>query len=153
MLGIASMPSSALHLAQEFLKRQVAGEDVLTDREQGQLDVLHGAMDGTVLLPPDPRTPEDAYIAPDAGYPKQEATDATTIDEPTAAAEPICEYCHRKCVGPAHDGYSVLHWNDPIEIKKRDEKATAEMFESMRRARTGEPRASHIDEPHSGGQR
>lgn len=124
--GIASMPSSALHLAQEFLKRQVAGE-TLTDFEQGALAVLHRAMDGTVLLPPDPRAPEPAHVAPDAGYPKQEATDAPTIDEPTAAPaepEPACLYgCGSRCAELREkrpDVWHVFHYLDPEEVARRE---------------------------------
>ena len=47
------MPLSALEAARDLLTRQVAGEP-LTDRELGQLDVLHASMAGRVRLPPDP---------------------------------------------------------------------------------------------------
>jgi hypothetical protein len=47
------------------------------------------------------------------------------------APEPDCEYCRRNCVGVEHHAYSVLHWNDPAEIKKRDEEATKVMMKMM----------------------
>ena len=57
---------------------------------------------------------------------------------PRVAATERCAYCHQApCIGPEHHAYEVLHWNDPEEIKKRADRATAEMFESMRRARRG----------------
>lgn len=66
-------------------------------------------------------------------------------DEPTVdpAPEPICEFCHQSPTRCAEiretrpDTWEVLHRNDPIVAKKRDERATAEMFESLRRARMG----------------
>jgi hypothetical protein len=51
--GVEQMPTSALELVQEILKRKIAGE-TLSDFEQGQLAVLRGAMRGQVALPPDP---------------------------------------------------------------------------------------------------
>lgn len=141
MAGIEHMPSSALHLAKEFLTRITAGE-TLTDFEQGALAVLHRAMDGTVLLPPDPRTPENAYVAPDVRYPKHEATDATAIDEPTAAEpvpaaepEPTCIYgCGSRCAELQEkrpDVWHVFHFLDPEEVKRRDAEATAVMMKTV----------------------
>jgi hypothetical protein len=48
------------------------------------------------------------------------------------APDPICEYCHRVCVGPKHHAYDVLHWKDPEEIKRRDAEATAVMMKMMK---------------------
>lgn len=45
--------------------------------------------------------------------------------------EPDCEYCRRKCVGVEHHAYSVLHWNDPVEVKKRDQHATEVMLKMI----------------------
>jgi hypothetical protein len=56
LLGIDAMPSSALRLTQSLLSRLAAG-DTLTEREQGQLDILQSAMRGDVALPSD--TPDD----------------------------------------------------------------------------------------------
>jgi hypothetical protein len=49
---------------------------------------------------------------------------------PTSAPAPTqCAYCHRTpCVGPNHFAFDALHYNDPIEIAKRDERATREMY-------------------------
>jgi hypothetical protein len=60
--------------------------------------------------------------------------------EPTAPAPERCLYCHQApCVGASHHAFEVLHWNDPAEIEKRAAQATAEMFESLRRQRHGDP--------------
>jgi hypothetical protein len=50
---------------------------------------------------------------------------------PAPAPEPVCEYCKRTCVGVDHHAYSVLHWEDPAEIDKRAERATAEMLHQL----------------------
>ena len=66
--------------------------------------------------------------------PAQAATNAPAATEPKAEPEP-CSYCGRPCVGRNHPSFETLHWNDPAEIEKRDAAATAEMFESLKRAR------------------
>jgi hypothetical protein len=86
-----------------------------------------------------------------AGYPTPETTShpevpvvhaETPTPEPEPAPEPeppLCAYCHRvPCYGQAHWAYAALHWNDPVEVQQRDARATAEMLESLRRARRGE---------------
>jgi hypothetical protein len=50
--GIEVMPTSAVELGVALLRRVVNGEQ-LTEREQGQLDVLRSAMRGYIVLPPD----------------------------------------------------------------------------------------------------
>lgn len=55
----------------------------------------------------------------------------------TPAPEPVCPYCRRPCIGPTHSAYAVLHWDDPVEIERREKLATDEMFESLRRANRG----------------
>jgi hypothetical protein len=60
------------------------------------------------------------------------------VAPPSAPEPPLCPYCHQApCVGPTHDAFDVLHWNDPVEVKKRDEYKTREMLESLRRERRG----------------
>lgn len=79
--GLEKMPVSALELGKALLSRQSKGE-VLTEREQGILEFLRGAMRGRVELPPDvepvpspdptePAAPacEDARRLPGAGPP------------------------------------------------------------------------------------
>ena len=51
--SLDTVPTSALELAHALLSRQSQGE-VLTEREQGQLDVLQSAMRGVIALTPDP---------------------------------------------------------------------------------------------------
>jgi hypothetical protein len=63
--------------------------------------------------------------------------DVVTIESSQPAPEPVCPYCRRPCVGPDHDAFSVLHWDDPAEIEKRATRATDEMWESMRRQALG----------------
>ncbi|MEO8680155.1 MAG: hypothetical protein ABI665_13975, partial [Vicinamibacterales bacterium] len=70
-------------------------------------------------------------------------TDAVTDPAPAAPSPPVapapaplpapvappCVYCGQSpCIGPDHHAYSVLHANDPREIKRLDEAATAVMF-------------------------
>ena len=60
----------------------------------------------------------DVPLAPVAGSPVQA----------TPTPEPICPYCRRPCVGPDHSAYSVLHWSDPEQVKRRSQEATAVMM-------------------------
>jgi hypothetical protein len=55
--GLDAMPTAALHLARDLLRRQEHG-DTLTERELGQLDGLRSAMRGELVLPPDSRSTE-----------------------------------------------------------------------------------------------
>ncbi len=52
MSGVERMPTSALEAAHALLARLAKGE-TLSEREQGQLDVLRSAIHGEVALPPD----------------------------------------------------------------------------------------------------
>jgi len=75
-----------------------------------------------------------AAVAEHAGLPGEASvTSAGEAVVPTLAPapEPVCQYCHRKCVGPDHVAYDVLHYNDPQEIKKRDEFATRTMMRQL----------------------
>jgi hypothetical protein len=51
----------------------------------------------------------------------------------TPTPTPVCPYCKRACVGPAHFAFDLLHHDDPIEVQKRDERATKEMFAGLKR--------------------
>ena len=86
--GIDAMPLSALELARDLLKRLAAGE-TLTDFERGQLAVLHAAMEGTVLLPPD-LPPENIHL-PVAGRPLSEGETREERPDPISsdASEPV----------------------------------------------------------------
>ncbi len=145
MVGVDAMPSSALHLAQDLLSRIAAGE-TLTEREQGQLDVLYSAMRGEVLLPPDP--PSDAgYIEaarPSTAPASEDCPEATSADAPDlrpapgagapsakAGAAPACAYCGGPCVGKDHDVYRTFHALGPEEVARRDAEATAEMMKMV----------------------
>ncbi|HYT69217.1 MAG TPA: hypothetical protein VEL51_22540 [Vicinamibacterales bacterium] len=78
---------------------------------------------------------------------KASADPAGEASLPTSAPapEPPCMYCHQPLARCAEiretrlDTWEVLHRNDPIVVKKRDDDATKEMFESLRRQRTGDP--------------
>ena len=61
---------------------------------------------------------------------------------PAPTPAPPCAYCHQSpCVGPAHHAFDVLHWNDPVEIKRRNEDE-ADQYEAWRR---GWPTARMIE--------
>jgi hypothetical protein len=63
---------------------------------------------------------------------------APAVVEPQAAKPPApCPYCQRTCVGPDHVAYEALHWGDPEEIKKRDERATQVMKKQWGRGLPG----------------
>ena len=69
----------------------------------------------------------EGYIVLDPGDPGYEEQEALA----TPAPEVVCPYCRRKCVGPDHVAYETLHWSDPAEVKKRDERATAVMRQQL----------------------
>ena len=56
---------------------------------------------------------------------------------------PVCAYCHQSPARCAQikeqrlDDWRALHYSDPEEGKRRGDEATAEMYESLRRARRG----------------
>jgi len=75
---------------------------------------------------------------PSTGYPFEQAHTGRTGTTPAPPVlEADCPHCKGPCVGPDHHAYEALHYNDPIEVKKRDDLATREMYESLRRARMG----------------
>lgn len=86
------------------------------------------------------RARADAVVAPTA---EPLVVVTTTDPTPAPAPAPVCEYCHQSLTRCAElkaldDGrWEVLHGLDPDVIKKKDDRATQEMFESMHRARTG----------------
>jgi hypothetical protein len=52
--------------------------------------------------------------------------------EDVAPAKPLCRYCgNRSCVGSDHPAYATFHYLDPIEVKKRNDYATAVMLKQM----------------------
>src|SRR6266487_1090092 len=62
----------------------------------------------------------------------QGETHAPAAPEPKAAPrvkqpEP-CQFCGRACCGPDHPAYETMHYNDPAEVKRRDEHATKVML-------------------------
>lgn len=70
---------------------------------------------------------------------------STAVDAPataTPAPQAACPYCRATpCRGPEHFAFDVLHWSDAEQIKRRDARATREMFEMLGRP-LGEP---HLD--------
>lgn len=86
-------------------------------------DLLRRAIDPNT----DHAPPTDEPIERDDVGPMAKAIEPDAAPEPAPEPEPVCPYCHRKCVGVEHQAYSTLHWKDPIEVKKRDERATKEM--------------------------
>jgi hypothetical protein len=48
------------------------------------------------------------------------------------AADVTCPYCRRSaCLGADHPEFRVLHWDDPDEVKRRDQEATAIMLHQI----------------------
>jgi hypothetical protein len=137
--GVERMPQTALELARDLLQRLAAGE-TLSEREQGQLDVLDAAMRGELLLrgelvsdDPSPVVIDQAPAPPTA----DPIVQATVPTAAPAAAEPTCAYCHQSHERCAEikatnlDAWQVLHYSDPTEVAKRDEEATAIMMKQM----------------------
>lgn len=71
-----------------------------------------------------------AYADHQAGASSEAAVDPAG-DAATPTPAPVCPYCHRACVGPEHFAYDVLHYDDPIEVAKRDAEATAVMCKQI----------------------
>src|SRR5260221_7764534 len=141
--ALDAMPTSALEMASDLLKRVAAG-DVLSEREQGQLDVLLAASHGKVLLPPDePPTfdrPAPARAHLDTAPLGQEDTHATTAPKPAPAktavpVEPMCPSCHQSAAAcEASRSASPDAWAEhhPDVIDRGDADATATMLRTMR---------------------
>lgn len=138
MPGIDLMPLSALNLAMDLLNRRIAGEQ-LSERELGQLDVLHAAEQGKVLLPPDPANVPDmsAYRSQASAEIVEPRSTSRPVSEPAPAqppAEPQCGYGCGSLTRCAEikatrlDTWRLFHQLDPAEIKRRDAEATAEMM-------------------------
>ena len=144
--GVKAMPMSALEAASDLLQRVAAGE-VLSEREQGRLDVLLAASHGKVLLPPDPdpldtltanMPPVNTRVTDDA---EQEATHATAPKPETAitqpaVAEPTCPHCHQTTAACASarrasvDAWAEIH---PDVIDHGDAEATRIMMHQIGR--------------------
>lgn len=142
--GVDAMPSSALRLASDLLRRQLAGE-TLSERELGQLDMLRHATRGHVVLPPDPLDVADipAYRDKvDAEIVELGATSRPVSESEASqpAPEPTCGYgCGTltRCVEikkTRPDAWRALHYTDPEEVARRNKEATAVMM-----ARVGKP--------------
>jgi hypothetical protein len=51
----------------------------------------------------------------------------TPVSTPTPA--PKCDYCYQSpCVGADHPMFDALHAADPVVVKRRDDRATQEMW-------------------------
>ena len=91
------------------------------------------------------RTGVDLPLGPDQNAGPTAVSQASDSGSgPAPAGSPDCPYCsdsrsRRPCVGPGHDSYSVLHWQDPVEVDRRAAEATKEMLEAFRRQRDGDP--------------
>ncbi len=142
--GVAAMPMSALEAARDLLARVAAG-DVLSEREQGHLDVLMHATRGRVTLPPDPdpldalnRTPkaaDDGYLVAepgDAGYTEQEAQHATAALEPKAAEAEIARRDREQRDDEADAQQSLRPVTSPVGCARR----TRPGSRSRRRSKT-----------------
>lgn len=135
MPGLENVPTSALMMASDLMQRVADGE-VLSEREQGRLDVLHAAMDGTVSLPPDREdVPEfQPYRSESSAAIVAPASTSRPVAAPEQPApEPTCGYgCGSltKCAeikATRLDTWRVLHSLDPEVIRARDEEATEVM--------------------------
>ena len=74
---------------------------------------------------------QDVALAPSV----QDSTGSSPSRAPTSALEPQrCPYCHQPPASVQHHAYDVLHLDDPEQIKRRADRATAEMAESISRA-------------------
>lgn len=138
-------------LQQQIVRIIVDGwERLLTDDERAQFDALRAlasARGGIVTTLPD-----NATLWPQGGLPEPAPTaglQAEGVSKPDAqntvpgAASPVgpdqepgcpCPYCRRACLGPDHPAFGGLHYSDPVEVQRRVDYATAEMFESLRRS-------------------
>jgi hypothetical protein len=133
--GVETMPSAALEMAADLLRRQQAGEQ-LSDRELGQLDILRAAVDGRVALPADPpdAPPTPNPTLTEARFEPGDPRHVEEIPHEAPHTEPArCQYCGQApCVGAGHHAYEVLHYNDPTEVARRDGAATAVMLHQLR---------------------
>jgi hypothetical protein len=114
--------------------------DELIERAIAALRSLLNARDAaraTDAAPEGSTTPDAPPLAPAS---ITALPDVPSADADARSPEPECPYCRRRpCVGVDDRSYAVLHWSDPEEIRKRNERATRVMYESMRRARYGDP--------------
>jgi len=80
--------------------------------------------------------PLQTVLPPCRVHPPDDATDRparAVMRTPPANLDPYCPFCdHRPCVSPSHPLFGVLHRNDPAEITRRIEHATAIMMRRLR---------------------
>jgi hypothetical protein len=79
------------------------------------------------------RGEDEGYLVPepgDAGYVDDSVPSAPTTT-PAPAPDLPCSYCGQACVGPDHEHFSTLHYNDPAEIARRSKEATRVMYHML----------------------
>jgi hypothetical protein len=65
------------------------------------------------------------------GAPSIQDAQATLSPAPLRQAPNDCPYCGGSCIGPEHPSYGVLHWRDPLEVKRRADEATDVMYHQL----------------------
>jgi hypothetical protein len=137
---VEAQPTYALERLQVLLDRMERGE-TLSEREEGALDVLLGAVEGrhTLLPDPVPEIPAELLPTPCPEPARSESPEPADTDSPVPATDPRrCPYClQTPCVGPEHPAFDVLHMSDPVVIEKRRKEATAVMLAMLPYGRRG----------------
>jgi hypothetical protein len=102
------MQGTRLRMDPASVYKELSDEEVLTLRHHGAaIKALVRSGYGTSQPPPAPKT-----VAP-----------------PVEVPAPKCPYCGQSpCVGPDHPHFDVLHYTDPVEVKRRDAALTREMY-------------------------
>jgi hypothetical protein len=128
--GVERMPTSALGAARDLLTRHARGE-TLSEFDRGRLSVLRSALHGELVLPPDP-TASSMSDSPTVAAEPDSCGPTEIAPVETTRASDMCPYCHqRPCVGRDHHAYEALHHDDPAEVERRRQEATAVMLKTM----------------------
>lgn len=123
--GLSTMPDAAVYLAHDLVAREVSGEP-LSEFQRGQLDVLRGAMEGAILLAPDPvhaglpvpaegrpqaRLDPTVALAPKTGKKSFPILPLSERDSDLPERQPArCAFCGQiPCIGIEHREYQRLH--------------------------------------------
>jgi hypothetical protein len=111
---------------------EAIGDDLIdaTDDQiiEKLLALLHPLLDAQ-----DERRRSEASIT-QAGLSVQPSAEPTgEAPVPTSEPAPLldCRYCGRACVGSDHAAYEALHYDDPEQIKRRDDLATRTMMQQI----------------------
>lgn len=150
--------STLLRTARAVTPAQAATSVDMTDAQLEARAVRLLDMVRSMRLPPmpvgaDSRLP-DVTGATDEGFvielePGDEGYDeetTTVVPAPELTCAPaVCEYCHQAVTRCAElkalgdERWDILHAHDPDVVRKKAEAYTAEMYESLRRQRHGDP--------------